>query len=170
MEDNKEEAKEVKEGGEEQKKETNPKYKTKLCRHFLRTGTCLRGDTCQFAHGEQELQKGAGGAAPNPRPRYDHRNNYSKGGPNQYNFKTKLCKYFMKDGNCRYGSLCHHAHGQMELRQPGVPFFPGQFSQFGMVNPMMGMGMMPFPAMGMNGMNSPYMMPNETMPDIQKPK
>lgn len=150
---------------QEPKKENNPKYKTRLCRHFLRTGNCLRGETCQFAHGEADLRKPAsGGPAPNPHagtgvqgyPRRPHV------GPNANNLKTKLCKYFMKDGNCRYGSTCHHAHGQMELRQPGAPFpFPG-FGQFNMMmNPMMGMNMMGFP------MNTPYMMPpNQGMADM----
>ena len=33
------------------------KYKTKLCRHWLRLGTCNLGDKCNFAHGLYELRK-----------------------------------------------------------------------------------------------------------------
>ena len=31
--------------------------KTKLCKHFMETGTCKRGETCDFAHGPEELNQ-----------------------------------------------------------------------------------------------------------------
>merc|ERR1719282_471689 len=31
------------------------KYKTRLCWHFMDKGACIRGDQCNFAHGEDEL-------------------------------------------------------------------------------------------------------------------
>lgn len=35
---------------------------------------------------------------------------------NKANFKTKLCENWSKTGNCTYGSRCHFAHGEDELR------------------------------------------------------
>ncbi|XP_019059757.1 PREDICTED: zinc finger CCCH domain-containing protein 36-like isoform X2 [Tarenaya hassleriana] len=35
------------------------------------------------------------------------------------NYKTKLCERFSK-GNCTFGDRCHFAHGEAELRKPGV--------------------------------------------------
>ena len=33
------------------------KYKTRMCRNYMRTGKCKYGRMCQFAHGNVELQK-----------------------------------------------------------------------------------------------------------------
>lgn len=33
----------------------HPKYKTQMCRHFMR-GHCLRGASCGFAHGVHDLR------------------------------------------------------------------------------------------------------------------
>ena len=32
------------------------------------------------------------------------------------NYKTHLCKYWMRDGQCKYMSRCRFAHGTSELR------------------------------------------------------
>ncbi len=40
----------------------------------------------------------------------------SKKGPNLQNFKIVKCKYWEKDGTCRYGTLCTFAHGDTEIR------------------------------------------------------
>ena len=37
----------------------------------------------------------------------------------QYNnFKTQRCKFFDKEGKCKYGKNCSFAHGDNELRKP----------------------------------------------------
>merc|ERR1712032_428674 len=33
------------------------KFKTKLCTHFMTTGTCFYGAKCHFAHGKHELRR-----------------------------------------------------------------------------------------------------------------
>ena len=35
----------------------------------------------------------------------------------QNTFKTRLCDAFKKDGKCPYGSTCHYAHSESELRK-----------------------------------------------------
>lgn len=47
------------------------KYKTRLCWHFMDKGACIRGDQCNFAHGEDELhvpKTGGGGLETLPPP------------------------------------------------------------------------------------------------------
>ena len=34
------------------------------------------------------------------------------------NFKTQKCKYYMQEGQCRFGKNCTYAHGLDELRLP----------------------------------------------------
>ena len=34
----------------------NARYKTALCNNFVQTGSCKFGDSCRFAHGDQELR------------------------------------------------------------------------------------------------------------------
>ena len=79
------------------------------------------------------------------------------------NYKTQSCKFFDKDGQCKFGKNCSFAHGGHELRNPydnlpagssllpnpapmpGAPFMmPGQpdFFQGGFM-----------PNQGMNGMD-----------------
>ena len=34
------------------------------------------------------------------------------------NVKTQLCRFWQKDGKCKYGKNCSYAHGDFELRKP----------------------------------------------------
>ena len=45
------------ESSERKKEAKHPRYKTRLCRHWLRLGECERGTLCNFAHGLVELRK-----------------------------------------------------------------------------------------------------------------
>lgn len=87
---------------------TNPaKYKTMLCKHYSSQKGCSFGDKCQFAHGPQELRSPPGGMnqmMPNQMRQQQKR------GPNPQNYKIVKCKYFERDGTCRYGTLCSFAH------------------------------------------------------------
>lgn len=65
--------------------------KTKLC-FFFEDGYCARGDTCSFAHGEDEL----------------------RGVPDLT--RTKMCPSLVKHGRCHKGSACKFAHAWDELR------------------------------------------------------
>lgn len=38
-------------------KDNNPHHKTALCKTFMQTGRCSKGDRCGFAHGHHELRK-----------------------------------------------------------------------------------------------------------------
>eukprot|EP00898_Chlorokybus_atmophyticus_P005767 jgi/Chlat1/6191/Chrsp42S05733 len=45
---------------------TLPKYKTKLCTRYASVGGCALGDSCQFAHGLEELRNAPGPKYPAP--------------------------------------------------------------------------------------------------------
>ena len=34
------------------------------------------------------------------------------------NYKTQLCRFFEKEGTCKYGKNCSFAHSDKELRKP----------------------------------------------------
>ncbi|EAR84696.4 zinc finger protein (macronuclear) [Tetrahymena thermophila SB210] len=89
------------------------KYKTSICRHF-RNGNCQLGNTCHFAHGQDEMRN-VNDPLPNNIPQQ----------PKVVcnNFKTVKCRYFEK-GFCKNQHACCFAHGDQDL----------QYSQF--VNPM----------------------------------
>jgi hypothetical protein len=72
------------------------RFKTKLCHQYEKNGSCSRGDTCDFAHGHEELQV-----------------------PKSVKFtKTKLCHDFERDGKCKRGKNCEFAHGAEQLELP----------------------------------------------------
>ena len=96
----------------------NPaKYKTMLCKHFSSSKGCSFGTECQFAHGTKDLRNPTGNSM-----MFMNQNPLMtppaiKKGPNAQNYKIVKCKYFEKEGMCRYGSLCTFAHGDAELRK-----------------------------------------------------
>ena len=63
-------------------------FKTAICKFWRETGTCMHGENCSFAHGEEEKQ-----------PLY----------------KVKLCNHFLQ-GHCARGANCTFAHGVEELQ------------------------------------------------------
>ena len=99
-----------------------------------------------------------------------------KKGPNLQNFKIVKCKYWEKDGTCRYGTLCTFAHGDTEIRSKTDNLLLNQ-QQMGYYDMQGGMG---FPGMG-QGMNydpnfmpmmNPYAMgfdPNMMNPNMMNP-
>jgi hypothetical protein len=119
----------------EQKQAHN--YKSSLCRHFVNSGSCPRGNNCNFAHGEMELRAAGAGmfmagelggfqgstkvpAAFAGKGKGKGKGN-GKGGftPQQkaaHNHKTVLCKTFAANGFCSYEHVCQFAHGEAELQ------------------------------------------------------
>ncbi|CAO4366283.1 unnamed protein product [Caenorhabditis nigoni] len=68
-------------------------FKTALCDAFKRAGTCPYGETCRFAHGENELRMPS-------QPR----------GKAHPKYKTQLCDKFSTYGQCPYGPRCQFIH------------------------------------------------------------
>ena len=94
------------------KSEMNPKYKTKLCKHFNTPKGCSYGDKCQYTHGTNELKSNdfnQGSLAQIPIIQNNPQNVL-------INYKTQRCKNFEKNGICKYGELCTYAHGDKDLR------------------------------------------------------
>ncbi|GMS84084.1 hypothetical protein PENTCL1PPCAC_6259, partial [Pristionchus entomophagus] len=68
-------------------------FKTALCDTFRRNGECSYGETCRFAHSQDELR-----VPTQPRGRMHPK------------YKTVLCENFERDGECKYGSRCMYIH------------------------------------------------------------
>ena len=99
----------------------------------------------------------------------------TKKGPSPQNYKIVKCKYWEKEGTCRYGTLCTFAHGDTEVRsktenimltnQQPMGFYdmnnqmPSDMNQMGGMNGMNGMNGMGG-MNGMSGMNDPNMFNN----------
>lgn len=136
----------------------NPqKYKTMLCKHFSSPKGCSFGDKCQFAHGVDDLRTSNG--TPMSNPQMQKMATQEKKSLNLQNYKIVKCKYWEKDHNCRYGSLCTFAHGDEELRTKSDNMIANQ-GQLGGGFPNMPMGMGNFPQA------NPYMMPPTMDPVI----
>ena len=125
----------------------NPqKYKTMLCKHFSSPKGCSFGDKCQFAHGVNDLRTSNG--LPISNPQIPNNTPQDKKSLNLQNYKIVKCKYWEKDHNCGYGSLCAFAHGDEELRTKSDNMLSNQ--------PQLGLGFMPM-AMD-NFQTNPYIM------------
>lgn len=68
---------------------------TRMCRYWG-SNRCMMGDTCNFAHSDDELRHAPDLVA------------------------TKLCYQFSSKGKCSKGATCTFAHGALELR-PSPP-------------------------------------------------
>ena len=153
-----------------QNPETNPRYKTLICKHFNTPQGCSYGDKCQFAHGESEL-KPFEGKILNQTQANSNKNKQT----NVLNYKIVKCRNWEENGNCKYGGHCTFAHGDNELRnkadnlysmQPPQMMFPlspmmidlMQNGQMPMMN-MPGMDPNMFLGMNMGNMGNMGMMP-----------
>eukprot|EP00923_Selenidium_pygospionis_P003650 GHVN01005783.1.p1 GENE.GHVN01005783.1~~GHVN01005783.1.p1 ORF type:complete len:572 (-),score=169.88 GHVN01005783.1:59-1774(-) len=103
----------------------NQFYKTKICPWFFK-GRCERGQTCRFAHSNDELrilpdlertslcpQVAKAGQCLLENCRFAHSMDELRATDDMY--KTALCFMWMR-GCCEAGGLCRHAHGIQELR------------------------------------------------------
>jgi len=70
------------------------KYKTEICKFWELNKTCKFGDSCAFAHGNNEMRQ---------------KIIYSS------SYKTKKCKQFFDFGFCLYGSRCQFLHQEREI-------------------------------------------------------
>jgi hypothetical protein len=108
-------------------------YKTRMCKNWEQTGTCLYAGRCNFAHGEEELRSASGAAvaappaasqplspAPASRPSTRRQIEEEAERPAQL-YKTRMCKNFEQMGSCKFGDKCNFAHGKEELRRGGGP-------------------------------------------------
>jgi len=74
--------------------------KTVLCKNWSEKGSCTYGDSCNFAHGEEQIRGVKEVKIISRNPLY----------------KTTMCKQFSEAEFCELGEECHFAHGQDELR------------------------------------------------------
>lgn len=109
-------------------------HKTKMCNEFISTGRCRFGSTCHYAHTEAERRKAPcvfKSACKNKYTTcpYDHSEEVVLPDVNpavevnhhhehiQDTFKTKMCQTLLTKGKCYYGTKCHYAHNEAELRK-----------------------------------------------------
>lgn len=75
---------------------TNELFKTELCKNYTELRMCKYGESCQFAHGPEELRE------------VKHHNSW----------RTKTCAAWLQ-GGCTYGSRCCYAHERKgDMGQP----------------------------------------------------
>jgi hypothetical protein len=112
------------------KQKSGALFKTQLCRHFEQKGFCNLGDSCNFAHGKEELKDAPPGTQPVPSYNYGFQaKSYQQpqqqqqlqqfGNSDHSNskyYKTVECRNFEQTGQCQYGVNCKFAHGEAELR------------------------------------------------------
>ncbi len=72
----------------------DPKYKTELCKNYLKHKSCSYRVKCRYAHGEEEL--------------------ISKNFSNK-NYKKMKCDKFYSVGYCPYGVRCQYLHEYRNL-------------------------------------------------------
>ena len=70
-----------------------------MCKNWEQTGECKFGETCAFAHGDDELQK-------------------KRHVPSKY--KTKLCKQYHETMYCPYGLRCQFVHSTRAFLKRGA--------------------------------------------------
>ena len=85
-------------------------FKTQLCKHHESTQSCSKGANCHFAHGAHELRKREDPLPPDLMMKMLNLP-YN-------NLKTMLCKFWLKEGKCKFNKNCTFAHGEHELRKP----------------------------------------------------
>ncbi|CAL9159132.1 unnamed protein product [Musa hybrid cultivar] len=66
-------------------------FKTRLCQKFRATGSCPYGDSCNFAHGPEDLRQ--------PPPNWQ-----------EITRTQKICRKFYSGEVCPYGERCLYAH------------------------------------------------------------
>lgn len=59
-------------GGFHNKSNNSGNFKTAICKNFANTGNCRYGDSCTFAHGDQELKKSRSNENTNSGSYYNH--------------------------------------------------------------------------------------------------
>ena len=77
-------------------------HKTRLCKHFM-LGACQHGAQCNYAHGEAELRGGSG---------MTEREQFKS----VLLSKTRLCRFWQRDGFCSHADKCFFAHGEEEMK------------------------------------------------------
>ena len=134
-----------------------------LCKHFSSSKGCSFGDKCNFAHGVGDIRSSNGVVAAQQSLSPSNSASQSKKGLNAQNYKIVKCKYFEKDGSCRYGSLCTFAHGDEDLRTKSDNIMATQAQ---LSNPMfnpLAMGMNNPMLMNIKMQQSPYMVDPQMM-------
>lgn len=111
-------------------------FKTKIC-SFWQKGQCMRGSSCKYAHGGNELnampdlsntalcrQMLVYGQCNIPDCQFAHTPEALRATGNFY--KTTMCS-FHRYGRCSLGTRCRHAHSELELRRhPATALKAGQ--------------------------------------------
>jgi len=103
--------------------------RTRLCT-FYAQGNCMHGENCRYAHSDIELQSAPDlsktklcfkyfrGQCRDERCTFAHGYNELRATTSFY--KTELCFQWSREGRCKASSNCRYAHGQEELRPPGL--------------------------------------------------
>ena len=111
-------------------------YRTELCPQMSRTGICIYGSACTFAHGAEQLRRRKRspkcGTHARTHTRVHARSTRARAHSHSHTvvhplpsvlisrgflsrYRTELCSNFERDGRCVYGKRCEFAHGSAQL-------------------------------------------------------
>ena len=90
-------------------RQSDPKYKTEMCKSWLKTNFCVYGNKCRFAHGTFEL--------------FSKHESTTK-------YKQKNCKSFEENGFCMYGSRCNFRHSEIKINEIERSYFNYRLSLY----------------------------------------
>ncbi|KAL8541184.1 hypothetical protein ACS0TY_002446 [Phlomoides rotata] len=91
-------------------------YKGRHCKKFYTDEGCPYGENCTFLHDEQSKARESVVISLGPGSGGGYGNNANGSTLKPSNWKTRICNKWELTGYCPFGSKCHFAHGNAEVK------------------------------------------------------